>query len=163
MRQRLSTESLARASAKRPWLTIGVWFVLLLVFGFFMTSFLDDALTTDADITTNPQSKQARKLIEERLRGPQRVNEIVIVQSQSATVDAPAFRSQVEGLYGEITALGPSVIASGTNYYLSGDESLVSDDRHITILPFAMTGSFEDADDNIGPVLDIVDSAEGEG
>ncbi len=163
MRRRLSTEALARASARRPWATIGVWVALLLVFGFLAVNLLGDALTTDADITTNPESKQARKLVEDRLRGPQRVNEIVIVESQGATVEDPAFQRLVEGIYADITALGPEVIASGTNYYQSGDETLVSDDRHITILPFAMAGSFEDATDNIAPVLDIVDSAEGEG
>ena len=163
MRRRLSTESLARASAKRPWVTIGVWFVLLLVAGFLTMNFLEDALTTDADVTTNPQSKQARKLIEDRLRGPQRVNEIVIVQSESATVEDPAFQGVVEGLYQDVTALGPEVVASGTSYYQSGDETLVSDDRHITILPFAMAGSFEDANDNIDQVLDVVKSAEAGG
>jgi RND superfamily putative drug exporter len=118
----LSTEALARASARRPWLTIGAWFALLVVSGFLIMNLLGDALTTDADITTNPQSKQARKLIEDRLRGPQRVNEIVIVQSDSATVDDPAFRRVVEGLYQDITALGPGVVASGTNFYQSGDQ-----------------------------------------
>ncbi|HJX62055.1 MAG TPA: MMPL family transporter [Dehalococcoidia bacterium] len=144
-------------------MTIGVWFVLLLVAGFLTMNLLGDALTTDADVTTNPQSKQARKLIEDRLRGPQRVNEIVIVQSESATVEDLAFRGIVEGLYQDITALGPEVVASGTSYYQSGDETLVSDDRHTTILPFAMAGSFEDANDNIDQVLDVVDSAEVEG
>src|SRR3989304_8767020 len=149
MRRRLSTEALARVSARRPWLTIGIWFVLLIASGFVIMNFLGDALTTDADITTNPESKQARKLIEDRLRGPQRVNEIVIVQSEGATVEDPAFQRVVEGLYQDVTALGPEVIAGGTNYYQSGDESLVSDDRHITILPFAMAGTWEDASDNI--------------
>src|SRR4030043_1938452 len=115
MRRRLSTEALARVSARRPWLTIGIWFVLLIASGFVIMNFLGDALTTDADITTNPQSKQARKLIEDRLRGPQRVTEIVIAQSESATVEDLAFRGIVEGLYQDITALGPEVVASGTS------------------------------------------------
>ena len=163
MWRRFSTEALARASARRPWLTIGAWFALLVVSGFLIMNLLGDALTTDADITTNPQSKQARKLIEDRLRGPQRVNEIVIVQSDSATVDDPAFRRVVEGLYQDITALGPGVVAGGTNFYQSGDQSLVSSDRHITILPFAMAGNFEDATDNIDRVLDVVRSPQADG
>ena len=163
MWRRFSTEALARASARRPWLTIGAWFALLVVSGFLIMNLLGDALTTDADITTNPQSKQARKLIEDRLRGPQRVNEIVIVQSDSATVDDPAFRRVVEGLYQDITALGPGVVAGGTNFYQSGDQSLVSSDRHITILPFAMAGNFEDATDNIDKVLDVVRSPQADG
>ncbi len=159
MAQRLSTESLARASARRPWLTLVIWIGLLFLAGFLIMRLLGDALTTDATVTTNPESKQARTLIEDRLRGPQRVREIVIVQSDSATVDDPAFRVLVEGLYQQVTALGPDVIAGGTDFYQSGDEALVSKDRHITILPFAMAGSAEHANDNIDGVLDIVKSA----
>lgn len=158
-----STEGLARVSARRPWTTIVIWVGLVAAAMFLIMSLLGDALTTDADITTNPESKQARALIEERLRGPQRVNEIVIVQSESATVDDGGFRGIVEGLYADVTALGPEIIAAGTNYYQSGEESLVSDDRRITILPFAMAGTFEDAGDNIDKVLDVVESSEADG
>jgi RND superfamily putative drug exporter len=157
------TERLARWSARRPWPVIGLWAVLVVIAGLLIMNFLGDALTTDADITTNPESKQARALVEERLRGPQRVNEIVIVQSETATVDDEAFRSYVERLYADVSGLGPDVIAGGTTFYRSGDESLVSDDRHITILPFAMAGTFEDAGDNIDEVLDVLGAAETDG
>jgi RND superfamily putative drug exporter len=140
-----------------------VWVGLVVLAGFLIMNFLGSALTTDADITTNPESKQARTLIEERLHGPQRVNEIVIVQSNDTTVDDPAFQSFVEGLYDDIIALGPGVVASGVNYYATGDESLVSADRHITILPFAMAGTFEEAGDNIDGVLDVLKASEGNG
>ncbi len=109
MKQVFSTETLARASAKRPWLTIGIWVVLFLVSGFLIANLLDDALTTEADATTTPESKEARLLIEDRLRGPQRVNEIVIVQSESATVDDPEFQSLVEGIYSDVTAWVPEL------------------------------------------------------
>src|SRR6266850_1421283 len=141
----LSTERLARTSATRPWTIIAIWAALLVLAIVLIASFLGDALTTDADITTNPESKQAQTLVEHRLRGPQRVNEIVIVQSQTATVDDPAFRAVVDDLYTKITALGPNVVAGGRNYYQTGDQTLVSKDRHATILPFAMAGTFQDA------------------
>jgi len=159
----LSTERLARISAERPWTVIGVWVALLLVAGFLIATLLGSALTTEADITTNPESKQAQTLIEHRLRGPQRDNEIVIVQSQRATVDDPAFRAVVEDLYAKITALGPNIIAEGHTFYQTGDESLVSSDRHITIIAFAMAGTFEDAGDHIGKVLDIVHATKADG
>jgi RND superfamily putative drug exporter len=163
MARAFSTEGLARISARRAWLTVAIWVALFVLAGFLIMRFLDSALTTTADVTTNPEAKQARALIEERLRGPQRDNEIVIVQSQTATVDDPAFRTLVESLYSDITALGPEVIASGTNYYQSGDETLVSADRHTTILPFSMAGSEDDAADNIPKVIDVVDDAKGQG
>ena len=58
--------------------------------------------------------------------------------------------------YGKVTALGPDVIAGGPNFYQTGDASLVSKDRHVTIMPFAMAGTSEDASDNIDKVLNIV-------
>ena len=88
----LSTEHLARMSARRPWRVIVGWTGLLVIGIVLTATLLSSALTTDADVTTNPESKQARTLIEQRLRGPQRDNEIVIVQSESATVDDPAFQ-----------------------------------------------------------------------
>ena len=159
----LSTEALARTSARFAWLTVGVWLALFVLSGFLIMQLLGDALTTDADLTTTPESKQARNLIEQRLRGPQRVNEIVIVQSESATVDDASFRAFVEQVYGEIASLGPDVIAGGANYYESGDETLVSSDRKTTILPFGMAGTAQDASDNIGQVLNVVDEAKADG
>ncbi len=156
------TERLARFAAKRPWPVIGLWVVLFALSGYLIMNLLGDALTTDADVTTNPESKRARSLIEDRLRGPQRDNEIVIVQSETMTVDDPAFQQVVKDLQRDVTALGPGVVAGGTNYYQSGDESLVSGDRQITILPFAMAGTLADASDNIGRVLDVVEAAETE-
>jgi RND superfamily putative drug exporter len=159
----LSTERLARASAARPWTVIAVWLVLLAIGLFLIMRLLGSALTTDADVTTNPESKQARTLIEHRLRGPQRDNEIVIVRSASTTVDDPAFRSVVEGLFSRVTALGPRIIAGGHNYYATGDPTLVSQDRHISILPFSMSGTLQDANDNIDKVLNIVHGTKADG
>ncbi len=163
MRSLASTEGLARLAARHPWRTIALWVGLFLLSGFLITKLLSGALTTDADITTNPESKQARALIEQRLRGPQRDNEIVIVQSTNVTVDDPAFRQVVEGLDRDITALGPNVIASGANYYQRGDQSLVSSDRHTSIMLFAMAGTAQDASDHIDRVLKAVHGARGGG
>ncbi|MDP9235879.1 MAG: MMPL family transporter [Chloroflexota bacterium] len=159
----LGTEQLARRSAERPWTVIAVWVALLLLAGILIASLLGSALTTEADITTNPESKQAQTLIEHRLRGPQRDNEIVIVQSQSTTVDDPAFRRVVEDLYTKVTALGPNVIAEGHDFYQTGDQSLVSKDRHVTILPFAMAGTFQNAGDHIDKVSNVVHATKADG
>lgn len=92
-------------------------------------------------MTNNPESQQAERLLE-RLRGPERTNEIVIVRSADRTVDAPGFQSFVQQLYADVSSLGPGVVAGGTNYYQSKDEALLSRDRRTTILPFVMAGVF---------------------
>ena len=161
MKLNLSTQALARGSGRRPWITIGVWIAfLVLAFGLIST-LLADGLTTEFGFTSNPESQRADSLLEERLRGPKKANEIVVVRSNTLTVDDPAFRAQVEGLYDDLNALGSDIIAASTHFYQSGDLSLVSEDKQITILPITMAGTFVDATKNIKQVLDIAHEADG--
>ncbi|GBD14239.1 Heme uptake protein MmpL11 [bacterium HR25] len=162
MTLRISTGGLARASARRPWTVLALWLVVLLLAGLLAATALDSALTSEASFTNSPESQRAEELLEERLRGPQPVNEIVIVRSPDRTVDDPAFRQFVEGLFQRLTALGPQVIATASNFYLTGDSTLVSADRHSTIVPLVMAGSIEDAERNIGQVREIVREANGQ-
>jgi len=159
----LSTEALARASARRPWTVVAVWAVVLVASLFLIFSLLDSALTQEQEFTNNPESKRADQLLEERLRGPEKVNEIVIVRSSQHTVDDPEFESQVERIYADVSGLGPEIIEGGTNYYQAQDESLVSSDRHATILPFIMAGDETTADDNIDQVLAVLPARDAPG
>src|SRR3990172_6341645 len=122
---------------------------------------LSDGLTNEMAFTNNPASQRASTLLEERLRGPEKVNEIVIVRSADRTVDDPAFKAFVEGLYADVSALGPDVIDQGASYYLTGDQSLVAPDKRTTILPFVMAGSEDEADKNIDEVRAVVRKADG--
>ena len=56
-----------RGVPRQPWLAIGAWLGALVAAGFLIVSFLGDALTTEADVTTTPESRAAELLIEERL------------------------------------------------------------------------------------------------
>ena len=153
---------MALRSARRPWITIGIWVVVIIIALGLTVALFDDAITTEFTFTSNPDSKRADELLEDRLRGPQGTNEVVIIHSESLTVDAPDFREFLETqIFEEIVALGPDVIKEGTltNYYLSRDPSLVSEDRRTTIIPFGMAGEFDDATDNIDSVITIVDRA----
>ena len=157
MKLNLSTEGLARTSARHGWLTIGAWLAVLVVAVFLVSTLLGDALTTEETLTNNPESVQADNLLHERLgESNNTIDEIAIVRSTTLTVDDPAYRSYVEELYGDLTALGDQVIAGGTHYYLTGDESLVSADRHTTLLPLVIP---EDAREEIDQVHQVVDQA----
>ncbi len=151
----VSTESLSAASARRPWLVIGAWAVLFVVAVILIVTLLSDALTTEIALTNNPESERADAILEE-WRGVTRDNEIIIVRSETLTVDDPAFQAHAEELFASVSALPEDVILGGTSFYLTGDQSLVSADRHITIMPFVMAGDRLDADDNISQVLDLV-------
>ena len=163
MALKLSTETLARASARRPWLVVGAWAAVFAISIALIFGLLSGALTNEVGFTSNPDSKRADTLLEQRLRGPEKVNEIVIVRSADRTVDAPEFKAFVDGLYADVAALGPGVIAQGASYYQAEDESLVSSDRRTTILPFVMAGGEDEADKNIDAVLKVVHAADGDG
>ena len=59
--------NLVKASARRPWVTIGIWVAALVVSGVLISTLLNSALVTKIDITNNPESKQATTLINDRL------------------------------------------------------------------------------------------------
>ncbi len=165
MLQALSTESLARWSARHPRPTVGLWVLTLVVAIVLMASFLADALTTRFNFTNTPESQRGVELIEE-LRGvPFSTNEVVIVRSETYTVDEPEFEEFATGVFEDIAGLGPEIIREGTldGFYQTEAPFLVSEDRHITIIPFTMAGDFDDATDNIKKVIEVVDEANGEG
>ena len=156
MNLNLSTEGIARASARHRWTTIGAWLAVVLVAMVLMVTLLEDALTTDTTLTNNPESVQGDRLLRERLgESNDTLDEMAIVRSTTMTVDDPAYRGYVEELYGELTALD-GVITGGTHYYLTGDESLVSADRRTTLLPLTMPRA---ASEDVDQVLQVVDKA----
>ena len=159
----LSPEALARSSARRPWVIIGIWVLVLLGAVGLAATLLSDALTTEFKLTNDADSVVADRLIEERLTGPPKSNEIVIIRSESLTVDDEAFRQQVERTFGFLLGLGDDVVEGGVHYYLSGDESLVSPDRQTTIIPFTMAVDVATAVDNIPDVRDAVLDANDQG
>jgi putative drug exporter of the RND superfamily len=149
---RLSPQSVARWSARRRFTVIGIWVGLFLVGGLLTSSYLSGALTTQAEFTNNPDSKQAQQLLEQRLSGPRRSNEVVIVRSESRMVSDPAFKAYVQRLKGDLDALKPAVVQATEDPYGAGGR-FVSDDRHATLIPVTMAGSLDDADKNIDQVL----------
>ncbi len=165
------TESLARISARRPWLTIAAWVVVLLIGFVLIDRLLGSATTTEPRLTGNIESNRAEDLLEERLRGPKPVLEVVVVQSESLTVDDPAFRERVEALFAKIEALPPGVVTAAQHYYQGSDapvaiqppESLVSADGRTTILPLILTGDLGEATDNVHHILELVENANAEG
>ena len=106
-------------------------------------------------------NQRASAALEDKLRGPKPLSELVIVQSPSLTVDDPEFRARVEGLHAQITALGPDKVQLGLHYYLTNDPFLVSPDRRTTILSFVLAGDFEEATENVEEVIHVVQEADG--
>ncbi|MCH7482651.1 MAG: MMPL family transporter [Chloroflexi bacterium] len=158
---RLSTRSLARASARHPWRTVVIWIGVIAVAVGLNAAFLQDGLTTEFTFSTAPESVRGARLLEERLRGPRPINEVIVVRSSSLIVDDDAFEATVTGLFDDVMALGPDVVESGVNYYQFRLPNFISDDRHTVIIPFVMAGTLDQANDNIGGLFALVEEAGG--
>jgi len=160
---RLSTTTLARGSARRPWLTLGIWVLALLAAGGIIAFVLPGSLTAQYSFLGQPDSKTGQELLAQKLDMPQKANEVVIVRSQTATVNDPAFRAAVVALQTKLTALGPGVVDGVASYYRGGDKALAAADGHSTILPIVMAGDLAQAEKNIDKVHAVVHAADGTG
>src|SRR3954447_3110417 len=149
----VSTEGLARSCAVHPKRTVAAWVAVVLVSFVVIALLLGDALTSDGDVTSSPDSKQAAALIRESFPPSPTPSEIVVVRSDRYTVDEPEFQAKVRSLSDRGAALG--VVADARSYYSSNDQSLVSKDRHATMLPLVTRG------DNVAPLVDLVTSQDG--
>jgi RND superfamily putative drug exporter len=160
---RLSPRSLARSCSHRPWRTVAIWLVAVVASGMVISSFLADALTTDVDLTNRPEAKRAQTLLEERMRGEERAVEMVIVSSEATTVDDPDFRAHVERLERHLVALGPGRVTSTHTYFDSGEEGLVSKDRHTTLVRTELAGPKYEANEHIPAIREVLAANRTEG
>ncbi len=154
------TGFLARICAKRPWVTVGAWIALVVIAGLLIQSLFASATTTELVLSGSAESARASQLLEDRLRGPEPLVEIVIVQSDSLTVDDPEFQAKVESVFHEVMALGGATVVFGRNYYQEGDATLVSADRQTTIMEVVLAGTFDEAAVNVEHIIDVVKEAD---
>ena len=158
---RLSSITLARSSARRPWLTVGIWAAVLASAAAVIVFVLPGTLTAQYTFLGNPDSQQGRNLLQQRMDMPAKANEVVIVRSAGTSASSPAFRAEVLGLQQRIAALGPGVVDSALSAYQGGNGTLISADGHTAIIPVVMAGGLTQAENNIDKVHAIVDAANG--
>ena len=153
------TEMLARTSARRPWITIGLWVVVFVVAGALNVNLLDSATTTELRLEPGFESEDTRRLLEERFPATQQPREVIVVQSDTLTVEDPAFRAAVTDVFAAVTALGDEVVSGGVHYFLLPDERLVSADRTTSIIVLLMAGTTEEAAGHVEHVFEAIDEA----
>ena len=85
------TQRLARISVHHPWRMLAGWGVILVVSFVAIAGLLESALTTEANITTRPDSVVADDLLSESFPDNQRVDEVVIIHSPNLVSSEPAF------------------------------------------------------------------------
>jgi RND superfamily putative drug exporter len=140
---KLNPEALARASSRHPWRTLGIWVVLIASMGFVSSQLLGDVLTQEFEFTNNPESVRAQQVIDERFSEGTEVasTEFFIVQSESLTVEDPAFEAAVRDLQANISELNGGLLAGQPfTYYDLAEQSpdqaagLVSRDGRGTLI-----------------------------
>ena len=151
---RFSTEGIARASAYHPWRAVGGWLGVIVAAFVCIGALLGGGLTTDGAPTNNPASKRAEAIIDRSFPPAQRreLTDVLIVRSSQYSVDAPRFRDFESDLVREIR--GVSGVASVQSYVSDRDPSLVSRDRHATLIQIDVPD-----DGDIDGVLDIVNGS----
>jgi RND superfamily putative drug exporter len=138
---------------------LAVWGVVALVGFVLIGGLLGTALSSEGDVTSNPESKQAQDLIDERFPEREALDEVVIVRSEEVKVTAPAFRERVESLVEELR--GSDSVEEVSSYLNPGGEVLVSSDAHATILPVGLAGEEEDSIEEVVEIVQRADGAEG--
>jgi len=164
---KLNPESLARASSRHPWRTLGVWIVLAVTMGALTTHLLAGVLSQDVAFTNNPESVRAQDVLDQKFKTSRSADtEFFIVHSSSSTVDDPGFQATVKALQGKIAALGDLLASPPATYYdvlqQAPDQAgqLVSPDRHYTLIP----AELKDVNDaTIAKLRQVASSVEGQG
>ena len=149
---KLSTQSLASSSARHPWRTIGAWIVVAVLAIAAITVGLD-SLTTEGAPTNNPESERAldAKFQAFPPNPDEAITDIVVVRSETYTVDDPQFEAFVGGL---VAGSETRALSQARTYLTDTSGTLVSGDRHATMVPIAFFG-----DDEVASVVETVETA----
>jgi putative drug exporter of the RND superfamily len=151
---KLSTRAIASMSARHPWRIIGSWIVVAALAVVAIGGLLGGSLTTEGKPTNNPESERALDARERAFPPDPRttVTDIVVVRSDRYTVDSPQFESFVRRLSG---GSNTSVLAQAPTYLTDASPSLVSRDRHATMVPLDIEN-----DDEAESVVEAVERAD---
>ena len=144
---RLNPESIARASGRRPWWTVGLWVVLVVAMGFVSGRLLDGVLTQDIEMTNRPEAARAQEVLEARFGGGEVADtEFVIVGSERLTVRDPGFERAVRGVQAAVAELDGGILAGPPASYYDLAEAapeeaarLVSADGRTTLITVPLT------------------------
>src|SRR5215217_5659220 len=151
-----ATGALAGACARHPGRVVASLAMAVVLAIAVIVVFLPGSLTTEGAPTNNPESERAEDALFAAFPpDPSNAStDVVVVRSEELTVDSPRFRAFVQKLLAdrEVSALGRS-----RTYLDDGGESLVSSDRHATLIPVALVD-----DDETEALVDKIEALDGE-
>jgi RND superfamily putative drug exporter len=140
---KLNPESLARASSRHPWRTIGVWVLLIGAMGVLSAFLLGGVLSNDVAFTNQPESVKAQKIIDADFARSTLDNEYLVVSSATQRTWDPAYPGFVQQLKADVEHLGKSVVAGPVLTYVdvrAQAEQLFTHDQHGALILVQLTG-----------------------
>ena len=155
----LSPRALARSSAEHPKRVIWTWVAILVVSIAIIAMLLSDVLSPAQSFVTTPESQKAANQIEQITGSADAIVEQVVVTTSTGTFADPALRSRLDALTGKLTAIGPDAVRAVGSPTANPD--YISKDGTTAVIPVVMTGSINDARDNVDKVLTIATAADG--
>ena len=129
------TERLARTCAARPRATFAIWGLTILVALVLVATSLH-GLTSNSTVSGSPESARADHALARAYstapaqRTPS-FSDVIVVSSSRYSVASPRFHAVVAALAQRTSRSG---VVSGVRTYLGGDPTLVSRDRHATLI-----------------------------
>ncbi len=149
------TQRLARRCAHRAGRTIAIWAAVVVLAMASIAMLLGGAITTEGNVTTEPDSVKGMNLLDERYASRDPVTELVVVRPESGTVQDPAFQQQTSDLRDEIAGMD-GVVSVGDPTGPQG-AALVSADGQAVLLPVVTNDT---AETGIVDVIDAVEAAD---
>jgi putative drug exporter of the RND superfamily len=168
---RLNPESIARASSRHPWRTVGVWFVIFVLAGVSSSALLGSALTTDIDFTNTPEAKEAQQILEQRRLEQDIVTENWIIAGPGeGAVEDPAFVENVNTVLEDLNALGQDVVTYAPPAFplpaaVAEDPEtapmgpIPSEDGRAVLFTVVMAGDIDDAAEHVDQLETIREEA----
>ena len=149
----ISSERLARESAKRPWLVVGIWIAATVVSAVLWFNLIESGTTQGQGMfTVEPEAVKAQRLlVESDIRDERLDTEIMVIRHDSLTVDDPQFRERIDKVYTQILALDsdpnspvlhdPRSLPNLNLLPPGAAEMLIASDRTGTFIPITLAAS----------------------
>ena len=147
------TQRLARAAAVHPWRVVAAWGLVLVASIVAIGTLLGSAFTSDASLTTSPDSVKAEKVIADSFSQGDRIDEAVIIHSGKLSATSQEFRAFVADVRSSIKDTGA---AQTVRDPYAADRPAISKDGHAAVVTLVLG---HDAETGIVKVLDEVSAA----
>jgi uncharacterized membrane protein YdfJ with MMPL/SSD domain len=147
------TERLARASALHPVRTLLAWLGGIVLAIALVATLLGGNLTSEGNVTNNPESVRAADILEDVLPVEDEASELVIVRSDDVLMVDTAVRLAVE----ELLAEAGDAVESAEIWHESQNPTLVSEDGAALLVPVELTEPEEDAVEELVAAVQAAD------